>query len=91
MLAARGMGENAEKFKDLVARWKEDFSKWGTKRVIETFDRCLDYPSRRAAVEVLAERLEGDIPESDKAAINAFFGREDVKKFVEGLAWTRPE
>jgi len=52
-----------DRLRDLADRWRRDYERYDVDRLIWTFNTCLDDPSRIAALEVLMDRLCGDISE----------------------------
>jgi hypothetical protein len=72
-----------DKLRDLADRWRRDYERYDVDRLIWTFNTCLDDPSRIAALEVLMDRLCGDISEVDRAKIGRFLSRRDVREFAE--------
>jgi predicted CopG family antitoxin len=70
------------KFDDLVRRWEAMFGKWSTESLVETFRRCLDYPTRRAVINIFVARFNEKLPETERATIWNFLNDEDVKKWL---------
>ena len=75
--------KKTDKFDDLVKRWEATFVNWDTEVLTETFRRCLDYPTRRAVVNILVDRFNGQLPETERSTIWNFFKDEDVRKWLD--------
>ena len=74
--------KRADKFGDLVRRWEAMLGKWSTESLTENFRRCLDYPTRRAIINILVARFNEKLPETVRAIIWNFLNDEDVKKWL---------
>jgi hypothetical protein len=75
--------KKTDKFDDLVKRWEATFVNWDTEVLTKTFRRCLDYPTRRAVVNILVDRFNGQLPETERSTIWNFFKDEDVRKWLD--------
>jgi len=75
--------KKTDKFDDLVKRWEATFVNWDTGVLTETFRRCLDYPTRRAVVNILVDRFNGQLSETERSTIWNFFKDEDVRKWLD--------
>jgi hypothetical protein len=75
--------KKTDKFDDLVKRWEATYIKWGIEDLVKTFKRCLDYPTRRAIINILIERFNGKLSETERATIWNFFKGEDVGKWLD--------
>jgi hypothetical protein len=75
--------KKTDKFDDLIKRWEATFVNWSIEDLVKTWKRCLDYPTRRAVINILVNRFNGQLPEIERATIWNFFKGEDVGKWLD--------
>ena len=71
-----------EESEEAVKRWELLIDRWDLNTLLDLFRKSKDYPVKRAIINLIIRRLQGEITEYERATLKNFLCKEDAEEFL---------